>query len=76
MRLVTSINSSEILAMVNYPADDPNNKALYNPKHYRNRVLSDKLDPGSTVKPFTMLLALATCSKCHTNLLLSTFLLH
>ena len=50
--------NGEILAMVNYPADDPNNKALYNPKHYRNRVLSDKLDPGSTVKPFTMLLAL------------------
>ena len=50
--------NGEILAMVNYPAADPNNKALYNPKHYRNRVLSDKLDPGSTIKPFTMLLAL------------------
>ena len=50
--------NGEILAMVNYPADDPNNKATYNPKHYRNRVLSDKIDPGSTMKPFTMLLAL------------------
>ncbi|CAC9579515.1 hypothetical protein [uncultured Gammaproteobacteria bacterium] len=50
--------NGEILAMVNYPAADPNNKALYNPKHYRNRVLSDKLEPGSTIKPFTMLLAL------------------
>lgn len=50
--------NGEILAMVNYPADDPNNKTAYNPKHYRNRVLSDKIDPGSTMKPFTMLLAL------------------
>lgn len=50
--------NGEILAMVNYPADDPNNKATYNPKHYRNRALSDKVDPGSTMKPFIMLLAL------------------
>ncbi len=50
--------NGEILAMVNYPADDPNNKASYNPKHYRNRILSDQIDPGSTIKPFTMLLAL------------------
>jgi|GEM_PF-117148 len=50
--------SGEILAMVNYPADDPNDKTIYNTEHYRNRVLSDKVEPGSTMKPFTMLLAL------------------
>ncbi len=50
--------NGEVLAMVNYPADDPNDKSLYNPSHYRNRVLSDKVEPGSTMKPFTMLLAL------------------
>ncbi|MEJ6660064.1 MAG: penicillin-binding protein 2 [Candidatus Thioglobus sp.] len=50
--------NGEVLAMVNYPADDPNDKSLYNPGHYRNRVLSDKVEPGSTMKPFTMLLAL------------------
>ncbi len=50
--------NGEVLAMVNYPADDPNDKNLYNPSHYRNRVLSDKVEPGSTMKPFTMLLAL------------------
>ncbi len=48
----------EVLAMVNYPADDPNDKQVYNAEHYRNRVLSDKVEPGSTMKPFTMLLAL------------------
>jgi cell division protein FtsI (penicillin-binding protein 3) len=50
--------NGEVLAMVNFPASDPNDKSLYNPSHYRNRVLSDKVEPGSTMKPFTMLLAL------------------
>ena len=50
--------NGEVLAMVNYPADDPNDKSLYNPSHNRNRVLLDKVEPGSTMKPFTMLLAL------------------
>lgn len=50
--------NGEVLAMVNYPADDPNDKTLYNAKNYRNHVLADKLDPGSTMKPFIMLLAL------------------
>jgi cell division protein FtsI (penicillin-binding protein 3) len=50
--------NGEVLAMVNYPADDPNDKSIYNPSHYRNRVLQDKVEPGSTMKPFTMLLAL------------------
>jgi cell division protein FtsI (penicillin-binding protein 3) len=55
--IVLSTNG-EVLAMANYPADDPNNKQVYSPEHYRNRVLSDKIEPGSTMKPFTMLLAL------------------
>ena len=50
--------NGEILAMVNYPADDPNDKFSYNPGNYKNRVLSDMLEPGSTMKPFTMLTAL------------------
>ena len=50
--------NGEILAMVNYPADDPNDKSIYNDENYRNRVLSDIVEPGSTMKPFTMLLAL------------------
>ncbi|HIC40266.1 MAG TPA: penicillin-binding protein 2, partial [Piscirickettsiaceae bacterium] len=50
--------NGEILAMVNYPAADPNDKTTYNAQNYRNRVLLDKVEPGSTMKPFTMLLAL------------------
>ncbi len=50
--------NGEVLAMVNYPADDPNDRTIYKAAHYRNRVLSDKIEPGSTMKPFTLLLAL------------------
>ena len=44
--------------MANYPADNPNDKSTYIPENYRNRILTDLLEPGSTMKPFTMLLAL------------------
>ena len=50
--------NGEILALANYPSTNPNNLESYNPDDYRNRVFSDKTEPGSTLKPFTMLLAL------------------
>ena len=50
--------NGEILALANYPSTDPNNHQNYSADDYRNRVLSDKTEPGSTMKPFTMLLAL------------------
>ncbi|MGE4569881.1 MAG: penicillin-binding protein 2 [Gammaproteobacteria bacterium] len=55
--IVLSANG-EILALANYPAADPNDRQSYDPQDYRNRVLADKIEPGSTMKPFTMLLAL------------------
>ena len=50
--------NGEILALANYPSTNPNNLENYSADDYRNRVLSDKTEPGSTMKPFTMLLAL------------------
>jgi cell division protein FtsI (penicillin-binding protein 3) len=50
--------NGEILALANYPSTNPNNHQSYSADDYRNRVLSDKTEPGSTMKPFTMLLAL------------------
>ena len=50
--------NGEILALANYPSTNPNNIQSYSADDYRNRVLSDKTEPGSTMKPFTMLLAL------------------
>jgi cell division protein FtsI (penicillin-binding protein 3) len=45
--------NGEILALANYPSTDPNNHQNYSADDYRNRVLSDKTEPGSTMKPFT-----------------------
>ena len=50
--------NGEILALANYPSTNPNNHQRYSADDYRNRVFSDKTEPGSTMKPFTMLLAL------------------
>jgi len=50
--------NGEILALANYPSTNPNDLENYSAEDYRNRVFSDKTEPGSTMKPFTMLLAL------------------
>ena len=57
--LVTmDVESGEILAMVNQPAFNPNNRSDIEPNSVRNRVLTDLFEPGSTVKAFTLLAAL------------------
>lgn len=48
----------EVLAMVNYPSTNPNNRQNHQPQLYRNRVLLDAIEVGSTMKPFTALFAL------------------
>ena len=50
--------NGEILALANYPSANPNDHKIFDAEEYRNRVLADKIEPGSTMKPFTMLLAL------------------
>ena len=50
--------NGEILALANYPSANPNDRKSFDAEEYRNRVLADKIEPGSTMKPFTMLLAL------------------
>jgi len=50
--------NGEILALANYPSANPNDRKNFDAEEYRNRVLADKIEPGSTMKPFTMLLAL------------------
>jgi len=50
--------NGEILALANYPSANPNDRKSFDAEEYRNRVLADKIEPGSTMKPFTILLAL------------------
>ena len=50
--------TGEILAMANQPALNPNNRARVNAAGLRNRAMLDLLEPGSTMKPLTMVAAL------------------
>lgn len=50
--------SGEILAMVNAPDFNPNNRAHFKGRLFRNRAVTDVFEPGSTLKPFTVAAAL------------------
>jgi len=52
--VIIDVVSGEILAMVNQPAFNPNNRRNLKGEHYRNRVVTDVFEPGSTLKPFTV----------------------
>ncbi len=56
--VVLDTNSGEILAMVNQPAFNPNNRQELRSSHVRNRALTDVFEPGSTMKPFIVATAL------------------
>ncbi len=48
------ISSGEVLAIVNYPSFDPNDRSTLNDNVLRNRAITDLFEPGSTIKPFTV----------------------
>jgi len=50
--------TGEVLALANLPAYNPNNRARLSGAQLRNRVVTDTFEPGSTLKPFTVALAL------------------
>jgi cell division protein FtsI (penicillin-binding protein 3) len=50
--------TGEVLAMVNQPSYNPNDRAQYGVETYRNRAVTDMFEPGSTFKPFVMAEAL------------------
>ena len=50
--------TGEILALVNQPDFNPNNRASVTGKQTRNRSVTDLFEPGSTMKPFTVAAAL------------------
>lgn len=51
-------NTGEVLAMVNQPAYNPNNRVRVGGAQLRNRAVTDLFEPGSTIKPFTIACAL------------------
>jgi cell division protein FtsI (penicillin-binding protein 3) len=58
--VVIDIDSGEVLAMVNQPTYNPNDREQMLPASYRNRAVTDLFEPGSSVKPFIVAAALAS----------------
>ena len=56
--VVIDVNTGEVLAMVNQPSYNPNNRASFSATRYRNRAITDILEPGSTLKPLVIAAAL------------------
>ncbi len=52
------VRSGEILALANLPSYNPNNRDKLTGAQLRNRAMTDMFEPGSTLKPFTVALAL------------------
>ncbi len=58
--IVVDVDTGEVLAMVNQPSYNPNDRDQLQPELYRNRAATDIFEPGSSVKPFIMAAALAS----------------
>jgi len=56
--LVLDVHTGEVLALANYPTYNPNDRTVLTGEQLRNRVMTDTFEPGSTLKPFTVALAL------------------
>lgn len=56
--VVLDVQTGEVLAMANQPSFNPNDRSSLRRDSVRNRAITDMLEPGSTVKPFTLLAAL------------------
>jgi len=56
--VVLDVKTGEVLAMANLPTYNPNTRQGLTGAQLRNRVMTDTYEPGSTLKPFTVALAL------------------
>ncbi len=56
--VVLDVDTGEVLAMVNQPTYNPNNRSQFSPAKYRNRAITDIFEPGSTLKTLVVAAAL------------------
>ena len=63
--------SGELLALANVPSFNPNNRKELDPERRRNRAVIDMFEPGSTMKPFPIAMAL-NAGKVNPNMVFDT----
>ena len=56
--VILDVDTGEVLAMVNQPSYNPNDRSQYSAERYRNRAITDIFEPGSSIKPLIMAAAL------------------
>jgi cell division protein FtsI (penicillin-binding protein 3) len=56
--VILDVSNGEVLAIVNQPTYNPNNRAQLEVARYRNRAVTDIFEPGSSLKPFIVAAAL------------------
>ncbi|WP_417559800.1 peptidoglycan D,D-transpeptidase FtsI family protein [Marinomonas sp.] len=56
--VILDVKTGEVLAMVNQPSYNPNDRSKLEYEELRNRAVIDLFEPGSTMKPFTISAAL------------------
>jgi cell division protein FtsI (penicillin-binding protein 3) len=58
--VVLDVQTGEVLAMVNQPTYNPNDRSQFAAERYRNRAITDIFEPGSSLKPLVVAAALET----------------
>jgi len=58
--VVIDVETGEVLAMVNQPGFNPNDREQLEARNYRNRAATDIFEPGSSIKPFVAAAGIAS----------------
>jgi cell division protein FtsI (penicillin-binding protein 3) len=69
--VVLDIDTGEVLAMVNQPAYNPNDRDQVAASRYRNRAATDIYEPGSAIKPFIAAAGIAS-GRYHPDTIIDT----
>lgn len=56
--VILDLRTGEVLAMVNQPSFNPNDRSQFSAERYRNRATNDIFEPGSSIKPLIVAAAL------------------